>query len=146
MQGRISGLEQNPSNLIPVIMEVASGLRSELQVFGNDYETRDGSCIRDYIHVGDLAKGHAAALDYIRQHDKSLVLNLGSETGTTVLEILEAARRITDRPIPAVISGRRSGDPAVLTASSKLAQDLLGWKAEHSDIDSIISSSWKVYR
>jgi len=145
-KGRIAGLEQNPANLIPVIMEVAVGIRRELSVFGNDYDTRDGTCIRDYIHVNDLAAAHSAALDYISKNDKSLTVNLGSETGTTVLEILEAVRRITGRPIPSSVTGRRSGDPAVLTASSKLARELLGWKADHSNIDTIIQSTWEVYK
>ena len=145
VEGRICGMEQNPQNLIPVIMETAVGMRSELSIFGDDYDTRDGTCIRDYIHVNDLAAGHAAALDFIMKNDKSLTVNLGSETGTTVLEILEAARRITGKPIPSKISGRRSGDPASLTASSKLAAELLGWKARHSSIDTLISTTWKVY-
>ncbi|MCL2069376.1 MAG: UDP-glucose 4-epimerase GalE [Treponema sp.] len=145
-KGRIKGLEQNPTNLVPVIMEAATGARKELPVFGNDYDTRDGTCIRDYIHVDDLARAHASALDYIHKNSKSLLVNLGSETGTTVLEILEAARRITGRPIPSRIAERRPGDPAVLTASAKMARELLGWKAEHSDIDSIIQSSWEVYK
>jgi len=146
VKGRITGLEQNPANLIPVIMEVAVGIRRELSIFGNDYDTRDGTCIRDYIHVSDLASAHATALDCISKNDRSLTVNLGSETGTTVLEILEAARRITGRPIPSIITGRRSGDPAVLTASSKLARELLNWKAYYSSIDAIIQSTWEVYK
>jgi UDP-glucose 4-epimerase len=144
--GRITGLEQNPSNLIPVIMEAAVGIRKELSIFGNDYDTRDGTCIRDYIHVSDLASAHASALDWISENGRSLTVNLGSETGTTVLEILEAARRITGRPIPSSVAGRRSGDPAVLTASSKLARELLGWKSDKSGIDTIIQSTWEVYK
>jgi UDP-glucose 4-epimerase len=127
-------------------MEVAVGIRRELLIFGNDYETRDGTCIRDYIHVNDLAAAHSAALDYISKNDKSLTVNLGSETGTTVLEILEAARRISGRPRPSNVTGRRSGDTAVLTASSKLARELLGWKADHSGIDTIIQSTWEMYK
>ena len=146
VKGRITGLEQNPANLIPVIMEAASGMRKELSIFGNDYDTRDGTCVRDYIHVNDLASGHAAALDYIGKNDRNLIVNLGSETGTTVMEILETARRITGRSIPANIVGRRSGDPASLTASSKAARELLGWKAGHSDIDTLIHSTWEVYK
>jgi len=146
VKGRITGLEQNPANLIPVIMEVAVGIRKELQIFGNDYDTRDGTGIRDYIHVSDLAAAHAAALDYISKNDKSLTVNLGSETGTSVLEVLGAARRITGRPIPSIVKGRRSGDPGVLTATSKLARELLGWKADHSTIDTIIQSTWEVYK
>jgi len=146
VKGRNTGLEQNPANLIPKIMEVAVGMRKELPIYGNDYETRDGTCIRDYIHVSDLAAAHASALDYISKNDRSLTINLGSETGTTVLEILEAARRITGRPIPSSIAARRSGDPASLTASSELARELLGWKADHSGIDAIIQSTWEVYK
>jgi len=145
-KGRVTGLEQNPANLIPIIMEVAVGIRRELSVFGNDYNTRDGTCIRDYIHVNDLASAHAAALDYISKNDKSLIVNLGSETGTTVMEILETARRISGRPIPSSVTVRRSGDTAVLTASSKLARELFGWKADHSGIDTIIQSTWEVYK
>jgi UDP-glucose 4-epimerase len=93
-----------------------------------------------------LASAHAAALQYISKNDKSLTLNLGSETGTTVYEILEAARRLCGKPIPAAITDRRPGDPAALTASSKLARELLGWKPERSSIDSLINSTWEVYK
>ena len=144
-QGRIKGLEKNPTNLIPVIMETAAGMRKELSVFGNDYDTRDGTCIRDYIHVSDLAAAHVLALEYIRKNDRSLNINLGTETGTTVLEILEAARRITGRLIPSVFAPRRPGDPAFLTASSKLARETLNWKPAHSDIDTLIQTTWAVY-
>ena len=148
VKGRITGLEQNPANLIPVIMEAAAGTRKELSIFGNDYDTRDGTCVRDYIHVNDLATGHAAALDYISacSGGRDLTVNLGSETGTTVMEILETARRITGRPIPAAIVERRAGDPASLTASAQAARELLGWKAEHSDIDTLIRSTWDAYK
>jgi len=146
VKGRISGLEQNPQNLIPRVMEAAVGMRQKLSVYGSDYDTRDGTCIRDYVHVNDLASGHAAALDYIRKNDKSLIVNLGSETGTTVKEILEAARRISGRPIPSSFEGRRPGDPGTVTASSKLARELLGWKAEHSDIDTMIRTMWEAYK
>ena len=146
VKGRISGLEKNPQNLIPAIMEAAVGKRKDLSIFGNNYETRDGTCVRDYIHVSDLASGHVAALDYIRANNKSLIVNLGSETGATVFEVLEAARRISGKPIPAKIAGRRSGDPASLTASSKLAYELLGWKAKYSSIDTLINTTWEVYK
>ena len=146
VKGRVSGLEQNPQNLIPRVMEAAVGMSAKLSVYGNDYETRDGSCIRDYIHVNDLAIAHALALDYISKNDKSLTVNLGSETGITVLEILEAARRITGRPIPSVIEGRRAGDPGIVAASARLAKELLGWKAEYSDIDTMIRTTWEVYK
>lgn len=146
VKGRITGLEQNPANLIPVIMEAACGMRPVVQIFGNDYDTPDGTCIRDYIHVNDLAAGHAAALDYISKNNRSLTLNLGSETGSSVLEVLETARNLTGRPIPAKITGRRPGDPAKLTASSSLAREVLGWQARHSDLETLIKTSWNAYR
>ncbi|MDR0313519.1 MAG: UDP-glucose 4-epimerase GalE [Treponema sp.] len=145
-KARVTGLEQNPMNLIPIVMETAIGMRKEMQIYGDDYDTPDGTCIRDYIHVSDLASAHAAALDYIKKNDKSLTINLGTGTGTSVKEIIEAARRITGKPIPAPIAGRRPGDPARLTASSKLAQELLGWKLKYSDVDTLISTSWKAYQ
>ena len=146
VQGRISGLEINPANLIPVVMEAASGIRKEVLVFGNDYDTPDGTGVRDYVHVTDLAAAHAAALDYLVKNDRSVTVNLGSETGISVLEIIETARRITGKPIPAIVTGRRPGDPAKLTASSALARGLLGWTARYSDPDTLIKTSWDAYR
>ncbi len=146
VDGVLTGLEQNPANLLPVIMEVAAGMRKELQVFGNDYDTPDGTCIRDYVHVTDLAKAHVLALDYISSKNESITVNLGSEKGVSVTEMLEAARRITGKPIPAKYVGRRPGDPACLYATSKYAFEKLGWKAEHSDVDTLIGSTWEVYK
>ena len=139
------GLEQNPANLLPVIMEVASGMRQKLQVFGTDYDTRDGTCIRDYVHVTDLAIAHVKALDYICKNNTSLKVNLGSETGVTVKEMLEAARRITGKEIPTDFVGRRAGDPACLYATSAYARETLGWQATHSDVDTLVSSTWGAY-
>ncbi len=144
-EGRVWGLERNPANLVPVIMEVAVGLRPHLEVFGTDYPTPDGSGVRDYIHVTDLAEAHYAALMHLVEEPRSFAVNLGSERGLSVLEILEAARRITGRPIPAVMTGRRPGDPAKLVASSATAKKLLGWEAKHSDLASIIATSWRAY-
>ncbi len=144
--GNVVGLEQNPANLLPVIMDVARGVREKLQVFGTDYETPDGTGVRDYIHVSDLARGHVQALEYIAGNDRSLTVNLGSEQGLSVLEILEAARRLTGREIPAEFVARRPGDPAKLVASSRFAGETLDWKAESSDVETLISSSWNVYR
>jgi UDP-glucose 4-epimerase len=146
VKGTIKGKEQNPANLLPVIMEAACGMRPELQIFGDDYDTPDGTCIRDYIHVSDLAAAHAAALDYIGRNDKSIIVNLGSGTGASVNEVLETARRITGKPIPARIVGRRPGDTAKLTASSALARELLGWEAKYSDMETLIRTSWNVYK
>ncbi|MDR0402811.1 MAG: UDP-glucose 4-epimerase GalE [Treponema sp.] len=146
LKGRIAGLEQNPANLIPVIMETARGTRKELQIFGDDYDTPDGTCIRDYIHVSDLAAAHALALDYIGKNEKSVTVNLGSETGSSVMEVLETARRVTGKPIPSRVAERRPGDPAKLTASAALARELLGWKAEYSDMETLVRTSWEAYR
>ena len=146
VKGRIKGLESNPANLIPVIMEAACGMRETVRIFGNDYDTPDGTGVRDYVHVNDLAIAHALALDYTSKNDTSITVNLGSETGISVLEIVEAARRITGKPIPAKIVGRRAGDPAKLTATSKKARELLNWTAKYSDLDTLIKTSWDVYK
>ncbi|MEL3908557.1 MAG: UDP-glucose 4-epimerase GalE [Treponemataceae bacterium] len=140
------GLEQEPQNLIPRIMEVACGIKQELKVFGDDYDTPDGSCVRDYVHVSDLAKAHVDAIDYITKNDKDLQVNLGSETGISVLEVLEASRRITGKKIPAQITERRAGDPASLYATSKLARKTIDWNPKFSDLDTIVSSTWAVYK
>ncbi len=143
--GKITGLEQSPANLVPVIMEVASGMRDSLKVFGTDYPTPDGTGIRDYVHVTDLASAHVKALDYITRNDASLTVNLGSENGISVLEMLETARRGTGRPIPAELTGRRAGDPAKLVASSRAAETILGWKAVHSDPETLVRTTWNAY-
>ncbi len=146
VDGEIYGLEQNPANLLPIIMEVACGMREKMKIFGNDYDTRDGTCIRDYIHVTDLAVAHVKALEWIAKNDKSLTVNLGSEKGTTVTEMVEAARRITGKPIPADYAERRPGDPASLVASAKYAAQVLGWKAQHSDVDTLLETTYKAYQ
>ncbi len=146
IHGRVSGLERDPANLLPVMMEVAAGMRQYLTIFGDDYPTKDGTGVRDYVHVSDLARAHVAALERMARLDESLVVNLGSDAGLSVLEIVEAARRITGMAIPAKIEGRRDGDPARLVASSALAAEKLGWKAIHSDVDTLVSSSWNVYK
>lgn len=145
-EGVLYGLEQNPANLLPIIMEVACGMREKMKIFGNDYDTRDGTCIRDYVHVSDLALAHVKALDYISKNNESLTVNLGSETGTSVTEMVDAARRITGHSIPADYVERRPGDPACLVASAKYAQEKLGWKAQYSDIDTLIDSTYKAYK
>jgi UDP-glucose 4-epimerase len=146
VKGRIKGRELNPANLVPIVMEAAAGIRKEVKVFGGDYSTPDGTCVRDYIHVSDLATAHVAALNYLAKNDKSLTVNLGSESGSSVLEVIETARKVTGKPILAPISDRRAGDPAKLTASSSLAHELLGWKAQFSDMESIIRTSWALYK
>ncbi|MDX9915184.1 MAG: UDP-glucose 4-epimerase GalE [Sphaerochaeta sp.] len=142
---RVLGLEKNPANLIPVVMEVAAGIRPNMLVFGTDYDTHDGTGVRDYVHVTDLANGHALAADHLAQEKGNLIVNLGSEEGLSVAQIIESARAITGREINVEHVGRRPGDPARLVASSKLAYKVLGWKAVHSTVDSIIETTWRVY-
>jgi UDP-glucose 4-epimerase len=144
--GRVSGLEQNPANLLPVIMEVAVGRRQELSIFGDDYDTKDGTGVRDYIHVTDLAVAHVQSLERLEAGDASMSLNLGSEVGITVLEMLETARTLTGRDIPARITERRAGDPARLVASAARAREVLGWRAVSSDVESLVSTSWQAYK
>ncbi|HAK45110.1 MAG TPA: UDP-glucose 4-epimerase GalE [Spirochaeta sp.] len=146
VDGEISGLEQSPANLLPVIMEAAAGMRDKLQIFGDDYETKDGTGVRDYVHVSDLAAGHVMALNYISDKNESLTVNLGSENGLSVLELLEEARKISGKEIPAEIVGRRPGDPAKLVASSAKAKEKLGWVAKYSDCETLIKTSWEVYK
>ncbi len=146
VQGRIQGLEMNPENLLPIVMETAAGVRKGMKVFGNDYPTRDGTCIRDYVHVSDLAAAHVSAFECLVERKESLAVNLGSETGVTVLEMIQRAREITGRAIPAATSDRRPGDPAELVASSAKARELLGWEPRYSDPDTLIDSTWQVYR
>jgi UDP-glucose 4-epimerase len=146
VKGVIKGLEQNPANLLPVVMETAYDMRPEVRIFGNDYDTPDGTCIRDYIHVSDLAVGHTTALDYICANGVSLTVNLGSETGSSVTDVIETARKVTGKPIPARVVGRRPGDSAKLYASSALARELLGWQVRYSDMETLIKTSWDAYQ
>ena len=144
--GEIRGLEQNPANLLPRVMEVAAGMKDGMKVFGTDYDTRDGTCIRDYVHVTDLARAHVMALDYIAKNDKSITVNLGTEKGTTVKEIIDAARKITGKEIPSEDVERRPGDPACLYATSKRAKELLGWEPKYSDVETLVKTTWEVYQ
>jgi UDP-glucose 4-epimerase len=127
-------------------MEVAAGWRPSLQIFGNDYETDDGTGVRDYIHVSDLASGHLLALEKLDREDRSFTVNLGSETGLSVQEIVDVARSITGKSIPTEVVDRRPGDPAKLTASARKARDELGWTAMSSDVDTLVRTSWDVYQ
>lgn len=146
IHGRITGLEKNPANLIPVVMETLTGKRKEMLVFGNDYNTPDGTGVRDYIHVNDLAIGHAEAFKYLERENKDLVVNLGVSKGTSVLEIINAAEKVSGQKVPYKIVERRPGDPASLVANPSKAFELLGWKAKYSHIDTIIETTWKAYQ
>lgn len=144
--GRILGLENNPANLIPIVMEVATGIREEMTVFGNDYATPDGTCVRDYIHVSDLAKAHLLAYENIRETDRSLILNLGTGTGHTVLEVIRMAETVIGEALNYQIGPRRPGDPAVLLASADYARKTTGWQPIYSDLESLIRTTWQVYQ
>ncbi len=145
IDGVLTGLEQNPANLLPIIMETASGMRKEMKIFGTDYNTPDGTCIRDYVHVSDLACAHVKALDYITSKKESLTLNLGSGMGLSVYEMIHTARKITGKPIPAIPVERREGDPACLYAVSDKAKKLLNWETKYSDAETLIRTTWNVY-
>ncbi len=142
--GRVLGLEKNPANLVPIIMEVASGQKQVFELFGNDYDTPDGTGIRDYIHVTDLASAHLLALDYLLSHDH-LTVNLSSGESHSVLDVVKMAEKVTRRNIAYNVVNRRSGDPAELVATSKLAKETLGWEPIHSGLEELLSSMWKVY-
>lgn len=145
VNGIIKGKEQNPANLCPVVMETASGMRDSMKVFGNDYNTPDGTCIRDYIHVSDLAAAHLMAMEYLERENENLVVNLGTGKGSSVLEMINAAEKAVGEKLNYEIVERRPGDPADLYADPSLAFKLLGWKAQYSDIDTIFDSMKKVY-
>ncbi len=137
------GEDHDPeSHLIPIVLQVAAGRRESVSIYGTDYPTRDGTCVRDYIHVADLAAAHVLALHALADADR-LVCNLGNGTGFTVQEVIESARRVTGHPIPAVEAPRRAGDPAVLVADSQRARDVLGWTPAHGDLDEIVASAWE---
>lgn len=129
------------SHLIPLILDVALGRRSSIKIFGQDYPTPDGTCIRDYIHVSDLASAHLLALEALANHNK-LIYNIGNGKGFSVREVVESARRVTGHAIPVVEEPRRPGDPAVLVASSQKIGKELGWKPAYTQLDDIIASAW----
>jgi UDP-glucose 4-epimerase len=129
------------THLIPLVLDVALGRRSSIKIFGEDYPTPDGTCIRDYIHVSDLADAHLLALEALEKQDR-LVFNLGNGKGFSVREVIESARRVTGHPIPAEVCPRRAGDPAVLIASSEKAIRELGWKPKYTQLDEIIRTAW----
>lgn len=144
-QDLIAYKEKNPQNLLPIVMEVASGLREKLQVFGDDYDTPDGTCIRDYINVVDLADAHIKALEYLETGD-SCSVNLSTNTGHSVLGIIDVAQEIIGAKIKYEITDRRPGDPAILISSYTEAKNKLGWIPEKSSLENIISSMWKHYK
>ena len=144
--GEIGEDHKSETHLIPIILQVANGKRDKINIYGGDYNTPDGTNIRDYIHVEDLIDAHIKSLEYLIKENKSDYFNLGSGGGYSNLEIVEAARKITGHPIPAEITGRRAGDPDILIASSGKAERILGWKRKYESIESIIESAWKWHK
>ncbi|CAM4126068.1 UDP-glucose 4-epimerase GalE [Lederbergia lenta] len=139
----VIGEDHNPeTHLIPIILEAALGKRDQISIFGNDYDTPDGTCIRDYIHVIDLVEAHILAIEKLRKSGTSATYNLGNGNGYSVNEVLAAAREVTGKEIPAVIAPRRGGDPARLVASSEKAKQELGWKPQYESLESMIDSAW----
>lgn len=142
-QGRL-GEDHNPeTHLIPLVLQTASGDRESISIFGTDYDTPDGSCIRDYIHVADLAQAHILALKYLLADGKTDVFNLGNGSGFSVKQVIETARQVTGKEITAQECDRRPGDPAILVGSGKKARDVFGWKPQYSDLNDIINHAWQ---
>ena len=146
IEGEINGLEKEPNNLIPIVLETIMGKREEVVVFGSDYDTDDGSCIRDYIHVNDLAEAHLSALGYLGSQNQDLVVNLGTSKGLSVMEILRIAREVSGTEFKYTLGPRRAGYPAVVMAEASLAEKLLEWVPKYSDAATLLETSLRAYR
>ena len=144
--GKIGEMHQPETHLIPIILQVPLGKRKSVSIYGEDYDTRDGTCVRDYIHVTDLAQAHILAVEYLNRGGESDIFNLGNGVGFTVKEVIECARKVTGHPIPAISAPRRAGDPAQLVASSEKAKNILGWNPQYDDLETIIASAWNFHR
>lgn len=146
MEGKLGEDHDPETHLIPIILQVALGDREKIMIFGDDYKTEDGTCIRDYIHVTDLADAHILAIEKLRKDNTSATYNLGNGNGFSVKEVIETARKVTGHPIPAEVAPRRAGDPAVLIASSEKAINELGWKPKYADLHTMIESAWNWFQ
>jgi len=142
ISGKIGEDHSPETHLIPLILQVALGKREDIKIFGDDYTTPDGTCIRDYIHVSDLADAHVLALEKLRRDNTSSIYNLGNGKGFSVKEVIDIARKVTGEPIKSVMAPRRTGDPAVLVASSKKIIDELNWSPKYADLEKIIETAW----
>lgn len=141
------GEAHNPeTHLIPLILQVPNNKREYISILGTDYETKDGTCVRDYIHVNDLAQAHILAMNYLRAGNESNIFNLGNGVGFTVKEVIETARKVTGHAIPAKEEPRRAGDPSTLIASSKKAKEVLGWDPKFADLETIITTAWNWHK
>lgn len=146
VSGKIGEAHNPETHLIPLILQVPNGKREHISVFGTDYPTKDGTCVRDYIHVTDLAQAHILAVKYLMAGNESDVFNLGNGVGFTVKEVIETAEKVTGQSIKVVEEGRRAGDPATLIASSQKARSVLGWKPEHDSLEEIIETAWNWHK
>jgi len=146
MEGKLGEDHDPETHLIPIILQVALGNREKIMIFGDDYQTEDGTCIRDYIHVTDLADAHILAIEKLRKDNTSATYNLGNGNGFSVKQVIETARTVTGHPIPAEVAPRRAGDPAVLIASSEKAINELGWKPKYADLHTMIESAWNWFQ
>lgn len=143
ISGEIGEAHNPESHLIPLVLQVPNGKREYISILGSDYDTDDGTCIRDYIHVTDLADAHILAVNYLMNGGESNVFNLGNGVGYSVKEVIDTARKVTNHPIPAKEESRRAGDPARLVASGQKAKDILGWEPKYTNLSDIIESAWK---
>lgn len=141
-EGEIGESHNPETHIIPLVLDAASGKRADIKVFGTDYDTPDGSCVRDYIHVYDLATAHLLALHHLEAGKESDFFNLGNALGTSVLEVVKSVRKVTGKGFKVVLTDRRLGDPAKLVGSSEKAQRILGWKPVYGDIDTIVKHAW----
>lgn len=146
LDGKLGEDHTPETHLIPIILQVALGKREHISIFGDDYDTKDGTCIRDYIHVTDLADAHVLALEKLARDNTSGTYNLGNGNGFTVKEVIDAARKVTNHSIPAIVAPRRAGDPAKLVASSQRAMDELGWNPRYTSMEQMIESAWKWFQ
>ena len=144
--GQIGEAHDPETHLVPVVLQVPNGKRAGVSIFGEDYPTKDGTCVRDYIHVTDLADAHILALAYLQKGGESEVFNLGNGVGFTVREVIEVARAITGHEIPAARADRRPGDPAQLVASSEKARRVLGWKPRYDSLETIVNTAWQWHK
>ena len=146
LKKRVKSLEINPQNLIPKVMEVAIGKKTKVAVYGNNYNTKDGTGVRDYIHVSDLAKAHIDSINYISKNKENLTINLGNEIGYSVLDVINKSSEMSEKKIEYRIEPRREGDIGSLIANADLAKKLIGWKPRYSDLDTIVNSTWEIYK
>lgn len=144
--GKIGEAHNPETHLIPLILQVPNGKREDIKIYGDDYDTKDGTCVRDYIHVNDLAQAHILAMEYLSKSGNSNVFNLGNGVGFTVKEVIDVARTVTNHEIPATVEARRAGDPSVLIASSDRARHILGWQPKYEDLETIISTAWNWHK